>query len=266
MDVLETLRRPEYTGTNRCWPCTAVNALALGVVTFVIALRNPLMGLGVLSLGGIGILLRGYVVPYTPTFAPRLIESVPGGDRLFSTHVESRPAGGIGDENASGEAVLSALSEEGVLVGDEALSLSDDVASDWHESMRELANSSTDDLATAVREASTTPVQTRLVEDDGSAWIVLTDEAESLASETWLSRPVAIADVAAVRILTDHDIDPQTASNAAAPLRLFLEACPDCGGDLVETTGEDCCGGFGPSGPTPVLACADCAQRLATLE
>lgn len=265
MDAFETLRRPEYTGQNRCWPCTAVNVLLLAVLALAVSFANPVVGLGILVAGGLGILLRGYVIPYTPEFAPRLVALVPGAERLFPTHPDERRAGGIGDEDAAGEDVVSVLFDAGVLVGAEELSLASDLHLDWHATIDEL-QTTTEDLATAVEDASPEPVRTRIFEEDGRAWIIVTDENESLASETWLSRPVAIADVAAVRVLTDRGIEPTTAANAAAPLRLFLDECPDCGGELIETTGDGCCGGFGPGGPTHVLACEDCRQRLATLD
>lgn len=278
MNGLDSLRRPEYTGENRCWPCTAVNAFLLVPLTLITAFINPLIGLLVLVAGTTGIVYRGYVIPSTPNFAPGLVAAIPGGERLFagpppgprSTAQQDpdadRSAGGIGDEDADGEAVLTALVEAGILTGDEDLHIADDAAADWWTAMRDLADATLEDLAAAVEAESPTPVRTKTYEDGGSAWIIVSDEDESITSETWLSRPVAIADVAAVRTLTDRGIDRRTAADAASPLRLFLEECPDCGGDIVETGGDGCCGGFGPGGPTRVLACSDCGQRLATIE
>lgn len=278
MNHLDSVRRPAYTGENRCWPCTVVNAIILTIIALLATFFNPFLALVILATGSAGIVYRGYVIPYTPTFAPRLIAAIPGGHRLFDDHARGpeaadhpdgdadRSAGGIGDEDADGEAVLTALVDAGILTGGEDLHIAEDAAEDWWTAMRDLADVTLAELAAAVEAESPTPVRTKTYEDGGSAWIIVTDEDESIKSETWLSRPVAIADIAAVRTLTDRGIDRQTAADAASPLRLFLEDCPDCGGDIVETSGDGCCGGFGPGGPTRVLACSDCGQRLATIE
>ena len=266
MKPLDAITRPEYTGRDRCWPCTAVNAVILAGLVLAATLLAPLLGVLVLMAGVVGIVFRGYVIPFTPRFAPRLVATIPGADGLFDAHASDRTPGGLGDADADGEVVLTSLIEAGILTGDDELHIAPDVADDWRDAMQELADDSLEALAAAVEAESPSPVRTKTYENDGRAWIIVTDEDESLESETWLSRPVAIADIAAVRTLTARGIDAQTAADAASPLRLFLDDCPDCDGELVATNGDGCCGGFGPGGPTRVLACLDCGQRLATIE
>lgn len=275
MDRLGRLRRPAYTGANRCWPCTAVNAVLVAVVAALFAVTEPLLG-ALVAIGGLAaIALRGYVVPYTPRVAPHLVAALPGGSHLFPDHDATqyppgddadRTAGGLGDVEADGERVLAELTDAGVLVGESELAIAPDVATDWTDAMQSLASLSTEELASAAADAAPHPASARAFEDTGRSWVILTDDEESLASETWLTRAVAIADVGVVRTLTARGVAPDTAADAAAPLRLFLDECPDCGGVVDETTARDCCGGFGPEGPTPVLACTDCRQRLATLD
>jgi hypothetical protein len=78
--VGDRLRRPEYTGENRCMPCTVVNGcLALVAAVVVTALVGPLGGLVVLTAGLGAIYFRGYLVPGTPEltvryFPPWLLE------------------------------------------------------------------------------------------------------------------------------------------------------------------------------------------------
>ena len=59
------LRQPEYTGRNRCVPCTIVNLLIAVIITGGVAVVSiPLGGaLFVVSLGAI--YFRGYLVPGT---------------------------------------------------------------------------------------------------------------------------------------------------------------------------------------------------------
>ena len=72
---LARFKQPEYTGENRCLPCTVVNTiialvLSVAVVAGVARVANPAAGLaaGVVLLGcSLGaIYLRGYLVPGTP--------------------------------------------------------------------------------------------------------------------------------------------------------------------------------------------------------
>lgn len=278
MDPLGSLRNTAHVGPNRCWPCTVLNAAILAGLVLVVSVLSPLLALLVLVLGIAGITLRGYVIPFTPRFAPRAVGAFPGAGRLFPSDKhdsntgpsQHSPYGGtpgsIGDDNADGEHVLTTLIDAGVIVGDTDLGLSEDVATDWRQRMDALATESTDNLSDAVIDAAPDPIKTRTVGEDGREWIVVTDQDESLASETWLSRPVAIADVAAVDVLDEYGVPQSMAADAAPSLRLFLDACPDCGGAVAKTTGDGCCGGFGPGGPTPVLACRECDQRLAALD
>lgn len=76
--LIDWLCQPEYTGTDRCLPCTAVNVLLAAVLTLGIAvlldgsLSSQLLAMVVstVSLAFLGVIfLRGYLVPGTPAFA-----------------------------------------------------------------------------------------------------------------------------------------------------------------------------------------------------
>lgn len=86
MDIrafLGRLRAPEYTGSNRCRPCTLLNGMVIGVSIGVVllVLRElgvawlPSIGISlVLSVVGVAALyLRGYVVPGTPELTARYL-------------------------------------------------------------------------------------------------------------------------------------------------------------------------------------------------
>ncbi|UPW00348.1 hypothetical protein M0R88_17790 [Halorussus gelatinilyticus] len=80
MDSLyDRLRDPSHTGDRRCWPCTAVNAALLVAAAAVVARRRSRALAALLgAVGAAAIALRGYLVPYTPRFAPKLVSSLPG--------------------------------------------------------------------------------------------------------------------------------------------------------------------------------------------
>jgi hypothetical protein len=137
--------------------------------------------------------------------------------------------------------------------------------------MDRLRSRSSEALASEALETTPTATDARVVDGENpnetGRWIAL-GNGTAIATETWLSRPVAIAEVAAVGALEEFGLPMETRLAAARPLRMFLDSCPDCGGRVTETTTATCCGGVtNPrQGPQEVLACGDCGERLFTFE
>ena len=293
-DVLDRLRRPTSTGANRCLPCTALNlgVLAAGVAALVRRRRRrSALTLAVIGTGAIW--LRGYFVPYTPRFAPRLVAALgveeffharderdaletPGSPGSIDDSYDRRDASGRSpddrekDTESDGDGTLMMLVESGVVRPDgEALSLAPEVREEWRaeiDSLRALASA---DLAAELEASVPTVTETRVIDDERAEregrWIALGDGSE-IAAESWLSRPIAIGELAAIRALEAFDLPLESRFAAARPLRMFLSACPDCGGRVEESTTATCCGGpTSPrQGPRDVLACAECDERLFT--
>lgn len=70
---LERLARPEYTGGNRCTPCTVVNLVfAVGLALAAGRVRS-LLALPTLVAATVVIYLRGYLVPGTPALTRRYL-------------------------------------------------------------------------------------------------------------------------------------------------------------------------------------------------
>ncbi|MDR5672918.1 Membrane associated protein with Zn zinger domain [Halalkaliarchaeum sp. AArc-CO] len=257
MSVLERVRRPEYTGDSRCWPCTAVNTVVVGAASVLAALLWLPAALPVLLGGLLLVYLRGYVVPYTPKFAPKLVDHLPidvgpnhgPGDGPVS---DSLTADDVGPDP---EAVLGELLEVCILEGDEDLSLSESFEEDWTERMSELADADEREFLDRAAAAARGDVS---AERHGDRILL------AGGRDVWLSRPVAIAETAAVEALADRGIDPEVRTAAARPLRLFLKQCPDCGGTVAETTVRRCCGGPGGARrpEREVLACESCEVVL----
>lgn len=275
--LLGRLRRPEYTGENRCWPCTAVNAAVVVLVSVGLGLVAPPLGVLAFLCGAALVALRGYVVPYTPAFAPRLVAWLPGDVSFVDP--TGRADGGrtseslVGDDGVDGDALVRRLAEAGVVTADETgdLFLDDEVRRTWEAGMRRLRDVSDAELAAATASAAPFAAEGRV---DGD-WVVVTRQATTSedvwesppgdpGDEVWLSRAHAISDTAAVAATTDR-VDARTAAAAATPLRLFLETCPLCGGAVTETTVRNCCGGTAgvyDNPETPVLACTECDELL----
>ena len=281
MSPLDALRRPAYTGENRCWPCAAVNLLLVAVVAAIAgSLRAPLASVVLLG-GGLLVYLRGYVVPGTPRFAPRLVDPLPvdvgpekpvGSDSIAdgvdpansgtpvnggeSPDEEDSP----GEEDSAEasatmdpEAVIATLSGAGVLVADgDDLSPTDAYRESFEARMADLRSLTGTELA---ERAAAAAAGAPTAEVHGDRILLVGD------LDVRLSRAVAIAETAAVETLAGFDVPPAVRTAAAEPLRTLVRTCPVCGGDVSETTLRLCCGGPGGTHKRPdrpVLACESC--------
>ena len=268
MVALARIRRPEYTGENRCWPCTVLNVGVLGAVSVLIGFAQPGVGVAVALVGALVIWTRGYLLPHTPQFAPRLVEWLPvdpfhtrrGGDSLGTL--------GPGEaDDLAGERVLQRLVETGVVAVDgERLALAESFGTAWERRMDELAAASTEELAAAALEASTVATSSRAQDGSERAFVVLSDGDGNVS---WLDRPVAIAESAAAEALQSAGVTGDLRDVAAHAVCAFLERCPACDAEIVETDASSCCGGTVPSPtetPRRVLACPSCEVRFFSLE
>lgn len=284
MSLSDALRRPEHTGDRRCWPCTAVNVAIVGLGALLVGRRRRRLGLLFGAVGLALVALRGYVVPGTPTVAPALVRASPLPDEWFHDAPpgagvtrgpaveretpDAERAGGLADEDApDGEALLGRLVEAGVVTVDgEALDLDPGFAETWEARMDELADHDIEGLADAVREVAHAAAVSALSNADGE-WVICSDGSGHFEGETWLTRPVAIAEAAAVHALEEDIDDPALRRAAAGPLRMFLLDCPDCGTELEEATTASCCGGHGTmERPDDVLACPTCQLWVYTFD
>lgn len=242
------VRAPQYTGPNRCWPCTALNVgivLLGGAVLRTVA--GVIVALPAIVVGLTAIWLRGYLVPGTPQIGRRLPDPVRS---WFGTHdpVTERPAA---------EALVAA----DVLDADLTL------APEANATIRARASSYVDDrealedAALAAFDATAVSVNRRL--GGGERWFVL-DDAEQTVCQ-WGARPVAALDVAGAAYLDDRlpDWDRRDGRERSAMLALLrygIPNCPDCG-DAFEATEQDvtCCGGRSLAG---ARRCTECDYPL----
>jgi len=109
--VLDRLRQPEYTGDDRCLPCTVLNVAVAVVVSALLGRRQRALGILVLGVSLAAIYLRGYLVPGTPELTDRYLpESVrrsigkdPVAERLEDEFVtEARGTGATHAGEATG--------------------------------------------------------------------------------------------------------------------------------------------------------------------
>lgn len=254
-DAVERVRRPEYTGENRCVPCTATNLAIAAVATVLVALLWAPLAAGFAVVALASIWLRGYLVPGTPELTKRYFP-----EWLLAKFDKAPAPEPITDDDLEPEATLV---DAGVLEPCERvddLCLTDDFADAWREGMAGLADD--DALRNDLAEHLDLDVEDVTFDDYGDAFVARND---GVNMGQWESRSALLADLAAARELP-HRVDdwaaltPRARSQLLGGLRVFVETCPACGGAVTadEETVESCC----RSRTVVGVGCADCGDRL----
>ncbi|CDK37855.1 hypothetical protein [Halorubrum sp. AJ67] len=269
---LNRFRSPEYTGENRCLPCTAVNVGIAGVLAVAVGVVVAVeLGVFAFVASLAAIWLRGYLVPGTPELTKRYLpERVL---RLFGKGRASSPPTALDAESYLLSSSVLVDTPDGV-----DLAFAPWFASAWRSELAALRAGDSDDDGPS-READEA---TDGPDPDIAALAALTDiDAELLAIDWrdgaafaradgerighWESRAAFLADIAADRALADelddwNDLQLAARSGVLGAIRLFVEECPACEGAvaLEERVVESCCTRY------DVVAgrCTACNERL----
>ena len=252
--TLDRVRQPEYTGENRCVPCTVANLAIAAVLTAGLAFASVpgAAAFAVLAVGSIW--LRGYLVPKTPELTKRYFP-----DWLLAKFDKGPMPEPVPPEEFDPETVLL---EAGVVEPCEAaddLCLTADFEAAWRGRMERLADDAT--LRTELADQLDIDGDVSF-ESFGDAYIARQDGTQI---GQWESRTALLADLAAAKELPERvdaweALDPQRRSQLLGGLRVFVEVCPSCGGPVTADTEvvESCCRSTTVVG----VACDDCGDRL----
>ncbi|MFC7228735.1 hypothetical protein N0B31_15095 [Salinirubellus salinus] len=251
---LARLRQPNYTGENRCLPCTVVNLVLVAVVAAAAGLFAPLAGLTVATLGAGAVWLRGYVVPGTPELTKRYLSS-----RVLAWFGKAPTTP---TEPPEGDPVekLVAL---GVLEDDET-ALAPAFERRWHDTSAGIAADPDQLRATA---GAVLSVDADAVAVDRSSGGGVTLTVNDGWTGSWPSRGALAADLATERLLADRgfaELDRLDRTDLAARVRGLTERCPVCDSptDVTDDTVESCCG----SAEVVAVACTGCGTRMAEFD
>ena len=251
------LRQPEYTGSNRCLPCTVVNlAIATGVTALVATQSRPAaVAVGAVALASI--YARGYLVPGTPALTKRYLPA-----RVLTWFgKEQGPAvdGGVDPGPVLLRAGLLSETTDGA-----DLRLDPVFARVWASRTHELL-SAPDGERTALAAMLDVSTDALLVTSDGRG---VSAHLDGDLLGLWESRTAFFADMAGLELLAPlvpgwDDMSVAVRSEVAGTLRLFAESCPRCGGAIAlgEETVDSCCSSH------DVVAgdCTACGTRLLEL-
>ena len=265
-DMIDRFRQPEYTGENRCMPCTVVNsaiavviAAAIGGVVTTTAGVAPGIGVGgiVLGVSVASIALRGYLIPGTPTLTKRYFPDWLLG--RFDKELRAR-AEVSADEDLDVETVLMRADAVEPCEDVDDLCLTDSFRTRWSDRIGTVRSEETSraELARLLG----VEVDELTFEEFGEAFVA---RADGTRVGQWESRGAFLADVAAATELeTRLDgwqmLGLQHQSQLLYALRLFLEECPECAGAvaLEEDTVESCCRSI----DIVAVSCQDCGARM----
>lgn len=264
---LAQLRQPEYTGENRCVPCTVINvAIAIVASALVAILAVPLAAL-VFGASLLAIYLRGYLVPGTPTLTKRYLP-----DRvlaLFDTHpieetrndeewetierLEHQRENAVDPERFLVEsgAVGPCEDEDDLCLTDEFSRLINDGADDYdgdpadRETLATVFDTEPDSITVLDREYPAVKIDRRV--------------------RKWPSEAALLGDLVAdgsLRELTEQWVDVPLSQRLGIlkSLRSFYESCPRCSGEiyLSDDTVESCCRTY----EVIMIGCRECEQPL----
>jgi hypothetical protein len=256
---LDRLRRPEYTGENRCIPCTIVNLLIAVVLAGAVALVSVPLGTVALVAALAAIYLRGYLVPYTPTLTARYFP-----DRVLRWF-EKDPSSGIASTTDDLEDVdVETLLYEADVVTEcdhvDDLCVEPAFQQAWRariEALREKESLREDllDLLDLDGEHE--------IEEYGDAARVVHVDGQHVGQ--WESDAALVADLAADEVLAQWhdgwaDLHVVTRSEVLGSLRLFLEQCPSCDAPVSvdQDRARSCCRAI----DVAVMTCEACGARI----
>jgi len=251
--LLTAVRRPEYTGANRCLPCTAVNLLLATGVAAAAALVSRPLGVAVAAASLAAIYLRGYLVPGTPELTKRYLP-----ERVLAWFGKAdTPA----TQTSTEFDAVDFLDRNEVVVD-----VGDDVAlaPGFERRLDDAARAVDADTTMTAAAADLLAVDADRVSfvGEGGSWRVLVDG--SIVGR-WESRAAFVADLAAHRTLAAWTDEWASVPGAArgrtlSAIRACLDSCPTCGGTirLGTETVSSCCRAY----EVVAATCADCDARL----
>ncbi|MFB6217939.1 MAG: hypothetical protein ABEH77_01985 [Halobacteriaceae archaeon] len=255
-DAIEWARQPEYTGENRCLPCTAVNLVLAAAASLALGAVWPPLGVvgGVVSLAAI--YLRGYLVPGTPTLTKRYL---PERVLRWFDKAPEPPA----TEDATGGAGVEAILRDAGAIEEcpdrDDLCLSPGFREEWSARIEAYSEQDTADAAAGLLDVADVPVS---VTEGENAFAV---NVGGHTAGRWPSRAAFVADAAAADVLAERDSgwaarDREGRNALLNSLRLFVETCPECGGpvELGEDRVESCCREI----DVAAAECSDCGVRV----
>lgn len=303
-DLLERPEEPEYTGENRCAPCTALNLLVVAGLAALVGRRDRALGILTFLFGTALVYLRGYLVPGTPALTERYLpasvlaafgkaDTPERLDSALTDHAADRATEGVPvevtepDQTAAettpeSEADATAATREDVEEllerpmdevlealtvveeGDGDLVLVDSFRKEWEDHIETLADDEAERRATFAAILEETPAEVGIERREDGRCYGLLD---GKAVQNWITEAALLSDFAAHRALDDPRwdlLEPAERLSVLRGFRVFLTTCPECGGSVSAT--DDVVESCCGSWEVIAIECGDCETRVLELE
>lgn len=251
-------KRPEYTGENRCLPCTTVNSIIAVLIAAGVTLVNPFIGISVLVVEAVLIYYRGYLIPgtpeltkrYMPAWALKLFGKTPVEEHAQPTSPNQEPSTDAGQLDP-----IEVLEEIGV-----ATETEDGTDLTLTSSFQNRLDRQ--DITTPTEDAGKifTELFGSVTIEDTDATFHLTHSDRGIIL-TWPSHAAMLGDAKIAQALTETDThfterDEMNQLQLIQSTRTLLETCPACNGSLSfsQEERETCCQTYTAS----VLSCDAC--------
>ena len=264
---LARFKQPEYTGENRCLPCTVVNTiialvLSVAVVAGVARVANPIAGLaaGVVLLGCClgAIYFRGYLVPGTPEltkqYFPPWLLGLFGKEPEVQTNVAA-------DTEIDPEAELLGVGALEPCEESDDLCLTASFRESWFEEIDRVNAESDASRDRLLALLGLEEANVRFTEH-GRAFQAFVD---GTVVGRWESEAAFLADLGAAQTLSREydgwdELAVESRGQLLNGLRLFIDRCPECDGvpSFETETVESCCS----TQDVAAVTCEDCDSRL----
>lgn len=249
------IRQQEYTGENRCMPCTAVNILIAAFICTILAFWSLTFSFVMFLVSLSLIYFRGYLIPGTPTLTKRYLPS--GILRAFGK--EHSP---VSIEDTTSIDPEKVLMDAGVIKSCDDrtdLCLTPNFHSIWNERIDMFdENQDIKNLQVTLD----TSLEQLSFKESGDALVASTEEK---VIGQWPSPAAVTADVAAAEGLKQqypdwNQLNPIEKINVLMSLRVFLKECPNCQGStsLGQEVVDSCCHSY----DVAVLQCVECKAKL----
>jgi len=258
---IDWLKKPEYTGENRCTPCTVVNIAIAAIVGLALFFVWPPVAPVIFFVSIVIIYVRGYLIPGTPTYTKRYAPA------WFLAVFDKHPAvtNDTKSEDGPVDEAQRVLLNHGLLKPTQDgsdLKLSESFQEVWHDRIANFNDEA--DLqkrwATIIFEAGTDEVA---ITSADSGMVSLSQNGRRQIA--WPSWAAYLADVAAASLVAERyngwsNANPEMRRTLVTVLRLFLETCPLCSGSVeaAESVRESCCSSY----DVFVIECVDCEAKI----
>jgi len=262
MSITHRFRQPEYTGKNRCTPCTVVNVVLAGAASVIIGLFSIGFGVAVFALAVTTIYFRGYFVPGTPTFTKRYFPAwvLEWFGKKSKNPVTSEEID-IDPEQLLLNGRIVEPCEEGF-----DLCLTNEFRKGWRERVRSARQSEINEQALVKILGTSTRGEGIAISRRGDGFIA---QIRNDVIGQWSSKAAVTGDVATAHELEERQINweeltPLEKIHVLAAIRIFIDRCPECDGivQVEEERVESCC----QSQDVIVSVCQNCDARLLEIE